>query len=310
MAGIGLAGGYGAGGAGEALERLLARKFAETELAERQRANMARERHDADELSQRRSEATSTDARSKAALAAAADQFARRLGFDRDKMAEDTRQHGESIGVQREDLGFRRDDATRRQGNDDRSFNEGVRQFNVTSGMTDRHQRTMEGLAGQRASAAGAKADQAQTERAASARAMITTALNTIRRLRGDDEKGNPGTGAAGFAGAVGMKGPASLLGLLERPMGGTDAANFASEFDTLKSQLTLPELQKMKGQGALSDRDVAMLASGATSLSRSQDEKAFLAELNRLYDHLSATLGTLPSGASGRGEKDPLGIR
>lgn len=41
--GIGLAGGYAAGGAGDALTELLARRFAETELAQRQRAQLAAE---------------------------------------------------------------------------------------------------------------------------------------------------------------------------------------------------------------------------------------------------------------------------
>jgi hypothetical protein len=149
--GIGLAGGYGAGGAGEALERLLARKFAEAELAERQRASMTGEQHAAATLSQRKSEATSLDERAKADRAEAARTFAARLGFDREKLGEDTRQHGESIGIQREDLGFRREDATRRQGNDERRIGLDERQV----GETGRHNRAMEGLAGQRVGAAG-----------------------------------------------------------------------------------------------------------------------------------------------------------
>jgi hypothetical protein len=151
MAGIGLAGGYAAGGAGEALERLLARKFAEAELAERQRANTASETQARSELGQRRAEMNTRAEQESANRAEAGRTFAARLGFDREKLGEDTRQHGESIGIQREDLGFRREDATRRQGNDERRIGLDERQV----GETGRHNRAMEGLAGQRVGATG-----------------------------------------------------------------------------------------------------------------------------------------------------------
>jgi hypothetical protein len=61
--GIGLAGGYGAGGAGDALTQLLARKFAEAELAERQRSSMAGERQAADDRAFTRQRATKQDER-------------------------------------------------------------------------------------------------------------------------------------------------------------------------------------------------------------------------------------------------------
>jgi hypothetical protein len=306
--GIGLAGGYGAGGVRDALVELIAQRMAEADFEEKRRQAFNAEGLARETLGQRKTEAGMEDARAKAALRENQRQFGENLGLNVKKLGEDTRQFDVSTGENRRQfdtgLEFKKGESVREQGNKDRGFDLDERQL----GEAGRHNRAIEGLAGQRVDATGAKVDQARNERAEKARAMMTTALATIRRLRGDDDKGNKGTGAAGFTGAVGAKGPMSAFGLMERPMAGSSAANFASEFDTLKSQLTLPELEKMRGQGALSDRDVAMLSSGATSLSRAQDETAFLAELNRLYDGLSATLNAMPQ--AGGGERDPLGIR
>lgn len=134
-----------------------------------------------------------------------------------------------------------------------------------------------------------------RNEQAASTRDQIDTALDTIRRLRGDDAKGNKGTGMSGFSGAFGAKGLSSLLGLLESPMAGTDAANAASLFDTLRSQITIPELRKMKGMGALSDAEFKTLAAGASTLNRNLDEEYALEELDRIETALVKARGRLP---------------
>jgi hypothetical protein len=124
--GIGLAGGYGAGGAGDALVELLKRKFLETELRERQRANVAEEQHAAATLTQRKSEATSLDERAKADRAEAGRTFAAKLGLDRDKLSEDTRQFGVTSGenARQFDTGleFKKGEAGRDQENKNRGF--------------------------------------------------------------------------------------------------------------------------------------------------------------------------------------------
>jgi hypothetical protein len=295
--GIGLAGGYGAGGVKDALVELLAQKMAEREFLEKQRQAGNAETLARETLGQRKTEAGMEDARAKAGLRENQRQFGETLGLNVKKLGEDTRQFDTKLGEDRRQhdtgLDFKKGESTRDQGNTDRGF--GLKERELSE--RERANRAGESLDRMRVGAVGAKADQARAERASSTHASIDTALKTIRRLRGDDDKGNRGTGASGFAGAVGAKGPASAFGLLERPMGGTDAADFAAAFDTLKSQLTLPELEKMRGQGALSDRDVAMLASGASSLSRAQSEDAFLAELNRLDDTLTAALSGKASG-------------
>jgi hypothetical protein len=153
--GIGLAGGYGAGGAGEALERLLARKFAEAELAERQRQSMAGEQHATATLTQRKSEADSLDKRSTAERAAAAQAFAQRLGLDREKLGEDTRQFdvtsGENVRQFDAGLGFKKGEATREQGNTNRGF--GLKEREL--GERERSARADEDIARTRVGAAG-----------------------------------------------------------------------------------------------------------------------------------------------------------
>jgi hypothetical protein len=153
--GIGLAGGYGAGGAGEALERLLARKFAEAELAERQRASMTGEQHATATLTQRKGEATSLDERAKADRAEAARTFAARLGLDRDKLGEDTRQFdvsaGENVRQFDEGLGFKKGESVREQGNTERGF--GLKERAQTE--EERANRAGEGIARGRVGAAG-----------------------------------------------------------------------------------------------------------------------------------------------------------
>jgi hypothetical protein len=153
--GIGLAGGYGAGGAGEALERLLARKFAEAELAERQRASMTGEQHATATLAQRKSEATSLDERAKADRAEAARTFAAKLGLDRDKLGEDTRQFDVATGenTRQFDTGleFKKGEAGRDQENKNRGF--GLDERKLTE--EERSNRAGEGIARGRVGAAG-----------------------------------------------------------------------------------------------------------------------------------------------------------
>lgn len=153
--GIGLAGGYGAGGAGEALERLLARRFAEAELAERQRQAQAGEQHATATLSQRKDEAGALDERAKADRAAAAQALAQRLGLDREKLGEDTRQFdvtsGENTRQFDTGLQFKQGEAVREQGNTERGF--GLKDRQLTE--EERANRSGEDIARTRVGAAG-----------------------------------------------------------------------------------------------------------------------------------------------------------
>jgi hypothetical protein len=93
----------------------------------------------------------------------------------------------------------------------------------------------------------------------------------------------------SGMSGAVGAKGPASLFGYRDEPMAGTAAADYTSYFNTLKSQLTLPRMEMMRGLGAMSEREFKTLGDSATALNRSMSEKAFKSELTKVKETLGA---------------------
>lgn len=147
-----------------------------------------------------------------------------------------------------------------------------------------------------------------RNERADSMRNMLDTATDTVRRLRGDDAQGNKGQGGKGFSAAVGRKDMSSLFGWLDEPIAGTEAAGYAATVDALRSQLTLPELQKMRGMGALSDREFKTLAAGATTLSRALKEGDFLAELDRIEETLAAARSRMPDASLNLGEPITVG--
>jgi hypothetical protein len=81
----------------------------------------------------------------------------------------------------------------------------------------------------------------------------------------------------AGFAGAVGFKGP---IGSITGAIPGTPEADFVAIFDTLRSRLTLPRLEMMRGLGAMSEKEFKALSDAATSLSRDMSETGFRKEL------------------------------
>ena len=95
----------------------------------------------------------------------------------------------------------------------------------------------------------------------------------------------------SGFSGAVGAKGISSLFGLKDQPIAGTDAAGYKSEVERVKSLLVLPELQALRGLGAMSDREFGTLTSAATSLNTDLSEKDFKTEIKRVQEALTGTL-------------------
>ena len=67
----------------------------------------------------------------------------------------------------------------------------------------------------------------------------------------------------------------------------GGEAADFEVLLDTLKGRQFLTEIQKMKGQGSLSDAEGKKIEAAAESLSLSQSEEAFKDALNRIKEGL-----------------------
>lgn len=75
---------------------------------------------------------------------------------------------------------------------------------------------------------------------------------------------------------AVGVKGPSAYLP-------GTDTQEVISLIETLQSQSFLNEVEKMKGLGALTEREGAALTTAVGSLNRDMSEKAFKRSLDRI---------------------------
>ncbi len=63
----------------------------------------------------------------------------------------------------------------------------------------------------------------------------------------------------------------------------GSKAADFTAKLDRVKSLITLPQLEKLKGLGAMSDREFKTLSDAAAALNPKMRETAFKAELDRL---------------------------
>lgn len=108
---------------------------------------------------------------------------------------------------------------------------------------------------------------------------MIASAEDTIHKLQT----------LPGFKGAVGARGPTSLFGALSEPLPGTNAATYTAYVDTLKSQLTLPRLEFLRGLGHMSDREFKAISDSVSALNRNMSESAFKAELAKLSETLKA---------------------
>jgi hypothetical protein len=123
------------------------------------------------------------------------------------------------------------------------------------------------------------RADDAKSGPASEMAATVKAqALATVRKLKT----------MAGRTGATGLKNASSLFGLLNEPIAGTDEADFVSELNTLKARLTLPQLQMMKGMGALSDMEGQRIERAVSSLNRNMKDTTFLAELDAIEQALT----------------------
>jgi hypothetical protein len=338
--GIGLAGGYGAGGVKDALVELLAQKMAERDFLEKQRQAGNAETLARETLGQRKTEASMEDARAKAGLRENQRQFGETLGLNVKKLGEDTRQFDTKLGEDSRQfdtgLEFKKGETTRDQGNTERGF--GLKERELSE--RERANRAGESLDRMRVGAVGGPTkDSAQLDaisdmvlqnpdlldkmtptdrtrvmghiattkegalpnkRRDSARAMLEEAQRTIKQLKT----------MKGREGAVGMPAltdPGSwprLFGADAAP--GSDAANYATYLETLGSQLTLPRLDVMKGAGALSDADVKMLKGSASSLSSRLSDPQFLSELDNVDTAVASALQRMGSGGGAPGGSDP----
>lgn len=136
--------------------------------------------------------------------------------------------------------------------------------------------------------AAQQNAEIAKQQEQENARKTATKALDLVKSLETSSGK-NTAIGAKGFTGG--------LLGGWVVP--GTAAADFVSQFDSLKSLLTLENMGIMKG--VLSDSDMKVIQQASTALNRNMSETEFNKELKKVKDVLEGKVGSSAN--------DPLGL-
>ncbi len=119
--------------------------------------------------------------------------------------------------------------------------------------------------------------------------ALGVQALATAQDLMNKVNTGS-GTSAIGTSRIFG--------GALANAIPGTDASNLANDFNTLKSQLSLDAVKYLKGQGAVSDAERALLAAAVTKLNLSQSDSEFKTTLQGIIDTLSG--GIVDSSGAG----------
>jgi len=107
------------------------------------------------------------------------------------------------------------------------------------------------------------------------------TALDTL-----DTISKHPGKKAAvGFGGAQ--------LSMIP----GTDAAGFAAQLETFKAQTFLPQVQALKGMGALSDAEGRKLEAAVGALSQSMKLSEFDSQVGKIKSYLQAAKARVSQG-------------
>ena len=125
---------------------------------------------------------------------------------------------------------------------------------------------------------------------------VVRRTLDSIQRI-----KEMPGK-----SGAVGAKGPMSGFGLKERPFAGSEAGAYRLALDQLKSNLTIPELEMMRGLGHMSDVEFNTIAKAATTLDADQQEKAYDDELTRVEQAMTQIWNRLTGPAAPNRDQTP----
>lgn len=106
-----------------------------------------------------------------------------------------------------------------------------------------------------------------------------------------------------GKTGAIGT----NLLFGFGKNIPGSESAGYLTQLDRVKSLLTLPNLQYMKGLGAMSDREFNTIASSVAALNPNMREQQFDAELARIKSVMTETSKKLQAGATtGAGATEP----
>lgn len=110
--------------------------------------------------------------------------------------------------------------------------------------------------------------------------ASFDVAIDTLKELRSHP----------GLEKTVGLSTPflndsIPLVGTLP----GTDRADFEAKLNTFQAQTFLPQVQALKGAGALSDAEGAKLTAAVGALSPMMTEKAFRASLDKIEQQLTA---------------------
>ncbi len=122
-----------------------------------------------------------------------------------------------------------------------------------------------------------------------------TTSALGVQALATAQDLMNKVTSGSGTS-AVG--GSRNFGGALFGNIAGTAPASLKNDFDTLKSQLSLDAVKYLKGQGAVSDAERALLASAVTKLNLTQPDNEFKTTLQGIIDTLSG--GIVDSGSTG----------
>jgi hypothetical protein len=112
---------------------------------------------------------------------------------------------------------------------------------------------------------------------------MGTKALETAKSLLDKLYKSDWNTNAVGKS---------SILGGAKIP--GSASANLANDFNSLKAQLSMDSVKLLKGQGAVSDAERALLAQSVTKLSLNQSDQEF-------HDTLQGIIRTLTGTSAGQ---------
>jgi hypothetical protein len=108
---------------------------------------------------------------------------------------------------------------------------------------------------------------------------MGKEALRSAEEIQGMIKQGQ-GTYAVGGSRFWGGGGITSMIP-------GTDMYNLTNKFNTLKDKLSLEAVKYLKGQGAVSDAERAMLKSAVTELNMNQSEEQFNKSLQQIMDKL-----------------------
>lgn len=111
--------------------------------------------------------------------------------------------------------------------------------------------------------------------------------LTQLQNMVNNDTLTNP----SGFKSAVGVKGVSSLFGIFGSPVAGSAAANFDAKLQQVIGSVVLPNLDKLKGLGRVTQKEFDTLKASVTSLSPKLSESQFRTELQNVIDTIDKKL-------------------